>query len=104
MNWKDILKDTATATSTAEDFLYNDEPMYIWWTEKIKMLAEDGKTGEQIKQILVEELPEMMAHNKNFMKYLTGGNPSDALHDVDWKKIVDGMEDDIAEFGLARNR
>lgn len=96
MSWKDILKDTATATRSADLWSMNDYGFYKNILNDIKFLVKKGHTKKEILGVLASEiLPEKMAHLDGFMEELTEMGPSDGLSDVDWEEVARNFDEDI---------
>ena len=96
MTWKDILKDTATATRSADLWSMNDYGFYMSIIEDIKFLVKEGHIKEDILETLASKiLPEKMAHLDGFMEELTEMTPSDGISDVDWEEVARNFDEDI---------
>ena len=96
MTWKDILKDTATATRSADLWSMNDYGFYMDILEDIKFLVKEGHIKEDILETLASKiLPEKMAHLDGFMEELTEMTPSDGISDVDWEEVAENFDEDI---------
>ena len=96
MTWQDILKNTETATRSADLWSMNDYGFYMSVLDDIKFLVKKGHTKEEILGVLASKiLPEKMAHLDGFMEELTEMTPSDGLSDVDWEEVARNFEEDI---------
>jgi len=95
MAWQDILKDTATATRSADLWTMNDYGFYMSILDDIKFLVKKKHTKEEILEALASILPEKMAHIDGFMDELIEMSPSDGLSDVDWVQVVENFDEDI---------
>ena len=97
MSWKEILKDTKTATRSAELWSLNDYEIYQNINKFIKENARKGLDEYEIFNALVKYLPEIMAHLTGFMDELVEREPSDGIGDVDWIAVAEGYEPEIKE-------
>jgi len=96
MSWKDILKDTKTATRSADLWSMNDYGFYHSMLEDIKFLVKRGHSKEEILSVMASKiLPENMAYLEGFMSELVDMEPSDGLSDVDWEKVAENYSEDI---------
>lgn len=98
LNWWRIVKDTETATRSAELWLHNDERL----NNEVLLLAtkwiEENRTKDDVKLMLARALPNVMAHTEGFMEELTEMKPQDGLHEVDWEEVVEGLDEHIDEL------
>jgi len=96
MTWQDILKDTATATRSADLWSINDYDFYTDILQDIKFLVKKGHSKKEILETLASQiLPERMANLDGFMEELTEMTPSDGISDVDWEEVAENFEEDI---------
>ena len=96
MSWRNILKNTETATRSADLWSINDYGFYMSILEDIKFLVKENHSKEEILESLASKiLPEKMAHLDGFMEELTAMEPSDGISDVDWEEVARNFEEDI---------
>ena len=108
MSWEDILKNTQTATRTADLWVMNTESDYFPIIQLIKLKVKSylnwGWTKkeviEDILNAIAKELPEMMTQNKGFMEDLLSpvnidDEIGDSISDVDWLEVARNFEEDI---------
>jgi len=93
--WWKILKDTKTATRSADLWAMNDYDFYQEILIYIKSAVREGLSKENIIVELAQELPNLMSHMEGFMQELIEMEPSDGIADVDWKEVARNFEEDI---------
>jgi hypothetical protein len=105
-----VVKDTATATRSAELWVMNDEETYFAIIQLIKEQVRGhlnmGWSRDEVKQEVLERiatsLPETMAHHEGFMEELGGpvtygDEIGDGISDVDWYEVAQNFDEDIDE-------
>jgi len=103
------LKDTRTATRTAELWVVNSEDYYrIMQLIKLKVKGylnwgyPKEKVIQEILNVIAKDLPETMFQNQGFMDELLSPNNDrdeigDSISDVDWLEVAENFKDDIKE-------
>jgi hypothetical protein len=110
MSWKKILKDTATATRSADLWVMNTEELYFPIVQLIKLKVKGYLEFNWTKQDVIDdilntiakELPEMMTQSKGFMDELLSpvndrDEVGDSISDVDWLEVAENFREDIEE-------
>jgi hypothetical protein len=110
MSWFDILKDTTTATRTAELWVMNEEANYFpiiqLIKQKVKGYLDWGWSKEEVIEDILnsiaKELPELMTQNKGFMDDLLSpvndrDEIGDSISDVDWLDVAENFREDIEQ-------
>jgi hypothetical protein len=110
MSWFDILKDTTTATRSADLWVMNEEANYFPIIQLIKQKVKGyldwhwskEEVIEDVLNAIAKELPEMMSQNKGFMDDLLSpvndrDEVGDSISDVDWLEVAENFKDDIEE-------
>ena len=110
MSWEDILKDTTTATRSADLWVMNDEANYFTIIQLIKQKVKGyldwhwskEEVIEDVLNAIAKELPEIMSHNKGFMDDLLSrvndrDEVGDSISDVDWLEVAENFKEDIEE-------
>ena len=110
MSWKKILKDTATATRSADLWVMNTEELYFPIVQLIKLKVKGYLEFNWTKQDVIDdilntiakELPEMMTQSKGFMDELLSpvndrDEVGDSTSDVDWLEVAENFREDIEE-------
>ena len=105
-----VVKDTATATRSADLWVMNDEETYFAIIQLIKEQVRGhlnmGWSRDEVKQEVLERiatsLPETMAHHEGFMEELGGpvtygDEIGDGISDVDWYEVAQNFDEDIDE-------
>ena len=96
MTWQDILKNTETATRSADLWSMNDDGLYMSIIDDITVLVKEGHSKEEIlENLAAKKLPERMANLDGFMEELTEMTPSDGISDVDWEEVARNFDEDI---------
>ena len=100
MTWFNVLKNTATATRSADLWAMNDYDFYQRVMADIKEAVRQGLNKEEIIQELAKELPDAMANVAGFMDELTSpvnidDTAGDGITDVDWEEVARNFEEDI---------
>ena len=108
MSWFDILKDTTTATRTADLWVMNEEANYFpiiqLIKQKVKGYLDWGWSKEEVIEDILnsiaKELPELMTQNKGFMDDLLSpvndrDEIGDSISDVDWLDVAENFREDI---------
>ena len=92
--WVMMLKDTATATRSAELWAHNDEGIYFTVINAIQSSVNMGESREEIKTMLATKvLPAAMMEIEGFHEELGGYGEVDAMSDVDWGEVAEGFMD-----------
>jgi len=111
MSWKNILlKDTRTATRSADLWVMNTEETYFpiiqLIKQKVKGYLDWGwsrkEVIEDILNAIAKELPEMMSQHKGFMDELLSpvndrDEIGDSISDVDWLEVAENFKEDIEQ-------
>jgi len=110
MSWFNVLKDTATATRSADLWVMNTEELYFHIVQLIKLKVKGyldwGWTKQDviddILNVIAKELPEMMTQSKGFMDELLSpvnidDEKGDGISDVDWLEVAENFKEDIEE-------
>ena len=111
MSWKDILlKDTSTATRSADLWVMNSEENYFpiiqLIKQKVKSYLDWGWSKEEVVEDILnavaKELPEMLSQHKGFMDELLSpvddrDEQGDSISDVDWLEVARNFEEDIED-------
>jgi hypothetical protein len=110
MNWFNIIKDTKTATRSADLWVMNSEKDYFPIIQLIKLKVKSyldwGWTKKEViddvLDAIAKELPEMMSQNKGFMEELLSpvnidDEKGDGISDVDWLEVARNFEEDIED-------
>tara|TARA_R100000008_G_scaffold66853_1_gene43875 strand:- start:382 stop:723 length:342 start_codon:yes stop_codon:yes gene_type:complete len=100
MSWFHIIKDTQTATRSAELWVMNDFGINQNIMRYIEDAVEQGMTKDDILGELARELPNMMSLVDGFMEELTSpvnidDTAGDGLTDVDWEEVANLFEEYI---------
>jgi len=108
MKWFSVLKDTSTATRTADLWVMNDEATYFpiiqLIKEKVKGYLDWNWSKEEVIEdvlnVLAKELPELMSNHQGFMDDLLSpvndrDEIGDSISDVDWLEVAENFRDDI---------
>jgi len=103
-----LVKDTATATRSAELWVMNTEETYFpiiqLIKQKVKSYLDWGWSKEEvvsdILNAVARELPEMMSQHQGFMDELLSpvnidDEIGDSISDVDWLEVAMNFEEDI---------
>lgn len=98
-----LVKDSATATRSAELWALNDYDLYQDVRNFAETYAVEGADTEEILNELAEYLPERMAHLPGFMEELLSpvdidDTIGDSISDVDWYEVATNFEDEIMEL------
>ena len=110
MSWFNVLKDTATATRSADLWVMNTVELYFHIVQLIKLKVKGyldwGWTKQDviddILNVIAKELPEMMTQSKGFMDELLSpvnidDEKGDGISDVDWLEVAENFKEDIEE-------
>ena len=110
MSWEDILKNTTTATRSADLWVMNEESNYFPIIQLIKPQVKGyldwhwskEEVIEDVLNAIAKELPEMMSQNKGFMDELLSpvndrDEVGDSISDVDWLEVAENFKEDIEE-------
>tara|TARA_R110000787_G_scaffold209596_1_gene319552 strand:+ start:486 stop:857 length:372 start_codon:yes stop_codon:yes gene_type:complete len=110
MSWEDILKNTTTATRSADLWVMNEESNYFPIIQLIKQKVKGyldwhwskEEVIEDVLNAIAKELPEMMSQNKGFMDELLSpvndrDEVGDSISDVDWLEVAENFKEDIEE-------
>jgi len=105
-----VVKDTATATRSADLWVMNDEETYFaiiqLIKEQVRANLNFGWSRNDVKEEVLERiatsLPETMAHHTGFMDELSspvtyGDEIGDGISDVDWYEVAQNFDEDIDE-------
>ena len=105
-----VVKDSATATRSADLWVMNSEETYFPIIQLIKQKVKGYLDWQWSKEEVIEdilyaiakELPEMMSHNNGFMDELLSpvndrDEIGDSISDVDWLEVARNFREDIEE-------
>ena len=103
-----VMKDSATATRSADLWVMNTEDLYFpviqLIRQKVKGYLDWGWSKEEVIEdilyAIAKELPEMMSHHKGFMDELLSpvndrDEIGDSISDVDWLEVARNFREDI---------
>lgn len=98
-----LVKDSATATRSAELWAMNDYDLYFDIRNIAETSAVEGMNTEEILNELADYLPERMAHLPGFMEELLSpvdidDTIGDSISDVDWYEVATNFEDEVREL------